>query len=121
MVSQAPPLASGAGLDFLETRQEVNDIDQHGAQAGQETHLTSEVWKEGVRDGSAGKMLPCKHEDLSLVPKTHIKKLGGAQHREGRDQHMARVLWVSSRGCVETPDLQESPSQIAGFSGACYT
>lgn len=77
MVSQAPPSVSGAGLDFLETRQKVNDVDQHRAQAGQETHLTSEGWNEGVRDGSAGKMPLCKHEDLSLVPKTHIKKLGG--------------------------------------------
>lgn len=76
MLSWAPPWASGASLYFLETRQEVNDTDQHRAQAGQETHLTFEVRKEGVRDGSAGKMLPCKHEDLSLVPKTHIKRLG---------------------------------------------
>jgi hypothetical protein len=37
--------------------------------------LTFEVWKEGMRDGSAGKMLPRKHEGLSLFLKTHIKKL----------------------------------------------
>lgn len=46
----------------------MNDIDQHRAQAGQEMHLTSEGWKEDVRDGSAGKMLPCKHGGLEFGP-----------------------------------------------------
>lgn len=33
-----------------------------------------------MRDGSAGEMLPGKHEDLGLIPRTHIKKLGIVAH-----------------------------------------
>lgn len=61
------------------TRQGVNDIDQHRAQADQcwSGHLTFEVWTEGMRDGSDDKIPSCEHEDLSSVLKAHIKKLGG--------------------------------------------
>lgn len=66
------------------------------AQADQETHLTFEVRKEGIRDGSAGKMLPCKHEDMSLVPKTHIKKLGRVFLSQHRKEDFS--TWLESLG-----------------------
>lgn len=115
-VSWVPLWASGAGLNFLETRQEVNDIDQHRAQAVQETHkhLTLEVWKEGIRDG---KMIPCKNEDLSFVLKTHIKKLGGVANDfspSTAEVEISRLLGLS-RHPAWAPGLRESLSYITGF------
>lgn len=51
-----------------------------------------------MRDGSDGKIPSCKHEDLSSVPKAHIKKLGGVAsdfNPSTREVEISRLLRLS--------------------------
>lgn len=73
-----------------------------------------------MRGGSDGKIPPCKHEDLSLVPKAHIKKLGGVANDFNPSSGEAEIsrllrLWASSLGSVVAPGLRESLSQVTDF------